>query len=356
MTAPDREREGLTTGGAPRAPGTATVHDVAVRAGVSVATVSRALRGLPNVAPATRARVLEAAAELRYRPDPNASRLAAGRSHAIGIAMPFVGQWYFAQVLAGVEAVLAGAGYDLLVYTAATPKGGRRFLADALPVRKRVDGLILVDLPLLREEVGAWADSGVRLVAVGQRTGPYPWVGIDDEAAAHLAVSHLLDLGHRHVGLIGAAPPGGEDFGLTVPAARQAGYERALTERGIPVRPELTRPAAFDVGLAAAAMEQLLRGPVRPTAVFATSDEMALGAIGTARSLELDVPGDVSVVGFDDHDLAAAVGLTTIRQSPVDIGSWAAELLLDELRTGVVEPRHVVAPVELVVRSTTAPP
>jgi LacI family transcriptional regulator, repressor for deo operon, udp, cdd, tsx, nupC, and nupG len=146
-----------------------------------------------------------------------------------------------------------------------------------------------------------------------------------------------------------------DDFGLTVPAARQAGYERALAERGIPVRPELMAPAAFDVGLAAAAMEQLLRAAPRPTAVFATSDEMALGAMGTARSLGLDVPGDVSVVGFDDHDLAAAVGLTTVRQSPVDIGSWAAELLLDELRTGVVEPRHVVAPVELVVRSTTAP-
>jgi LacI family transcriptional regulator, repressor for deo operon, udp, cdd, tsx, nupC, and nupG len=346
MAVPDRQR----------GPVPATVQDVAARAGVSVATVSRALRGLPNVAPATRSRVLAAAAELRYRPDPNASRLAAGRSHAIGIAMPFVGQWYFAQVLAGVEAVLAGAGYDLLVYAAATPEGGRRFLADALPVRKRVDGLILVDLPLLQEEVGPWADSGVRLVSVGQRSDPFPSVGIDDEAAAHLAVSHLLDLGHRDVALIGAAPPGAHDFGLTVPAARQGGYERALEERGIPVRSELLAPAAFDVGLAATAMDQLLRGPVRPTAVFATSDEMAMGAIGMARSLGLDVPADVSVVGFDDHDLAAAGGLTTVRQSPVDIGSWAAELLLDELRTGVVEPRHVLAPVELMVRQTTAPP
>lgn len=333
---------------------TATIDDVARRAEVSVATVSRALRGLPNVAPATRARVEAAAAELRYRPDPNASRLAAGRTNAIGVAMPLVGAWYFSQVLSGIEATLAPAGYDLLVYTAAGPEDRRRFLSDATPVHKRVDGLLLVDIHLTDEDVAGWADSGVRLVTIGLRTSPFPSVTIDNRAGAGAAVRLLLDLGHRDIALIGASHE--EHFHFTVPDQRRLGYEDAMAERGLRGRPEHLVSGLFTVDSGRAAMDQLLALPNPPTAVFAASDEMAIGAMHSARRLGLEVPSDVSIVGFDDHDLAAAVGLTTVRQPVIDMGNRAAALLLDELATGNPAGEPVLFPTEVIERESTAPP
>jgi LacI family transcriptional regulator, repressor for deo operon, udp, cdd, tsx, nupC, and nupG len=338
-----------------RPPGASTLEDVARVAGVSVATVSRALRNLPNVAVETRTKVKAAAADLNYRADPSAARLATGRSNAIGIAMPFVGQWYFAQVLAGVEAVLASAGYDLLLYSAATPEDRRRFLTDALPVRQRVDGVVLIDLIVPPEEIGAWSASGVRLVSVGQRVDPFPSVTLDNEAAARLAVEHLIGLGHRRIGLIGASEPDSDDdpFHFKVPGARQQGYRDALTAAGIRIDPALELPAPFEWEAGQRAAEQLLGLDDPPTALFATSDEMAIGAMAAARSLGLAVPHDVSIIGFDDHDLARATDLTTIRQPAVEIGGWAVNLLLKELATDVVEPDHVDVPFELLVRGST---
>lgn len=332
----------------------ATIEDVAQAAGVSVATVSRALRGLPNVASATRAKVEEAATRLKYRPDPNASRLATGQGHAIGVALPNIGGWYFSQVLAGVEAVLAPAGFDLLVYAAAEPGDRRRFLSDALPSRQRVDGLVLVDLALPGDEVAHWAESGVRVVTIGQRTEPFPSVTVDNRAASAAAVGHLLDLGHRDVALIDAVED--DRFHFTVPGLRRAGFHDALEARGLTVRPDHVAAGLFTVESGRSAMDALLATAVVPTAVFAASDEMAIGAMHSARQHGLSVPGDLSVVGFDDHDLAAAVGLTTVRQPVVDIGGRAAALLLEEMAAGEPEGDHVVMPTELIVRTSTGRP
>ena len=332
----------------------ATIEDVAREAEVSLATVSRALRGLANVAPATRARVEAAATALRYRPDPNASRLAAGRAHAVGVAMPLLGGWYFSQVLAGIEAALAPAGFDLLVYAAAGPEDRRRFLSDALPVRRRVDGLVLVDIHLPDADVARWAESGVHLATIGLRCDPFPSVTIDNRAAAAGAVRHLLDLGHREVALIDALEE--DRFHFTVPNERRAGFDDALAERGLVARPEHLVSGRFTVDSGRSAMDDLLAGRVRPTAVFAASDEMAIGALDSLRRHGLRAPEDVSVVGFDDHDLAEAVGLTTVRQPVVDMGGRAAALLLAELSEGRPDGGSVVFPTELVVRASTGPP
>jgi LacI family transcriptional regulator, repressor for deo operon, udp, cdd, tsx, nupC, and nupG len=330
----------------------ATIEDVAASAGVSMATVSRALRGLSNVAPDTRARVEAAAAALQYRPDPNAARLAAGNSRAIGVAVPFLGAWYFSQVLAGTEAVLAPAGYDLLVYAAAEPGDRRRFLSDALPVRKRVDGLVLVDIHLPPDDADAWAASGVCVVTIGQRTESFPSVLIDNRTAAATAVRHLVELGHREIALIDSAD---DRFHFTVPELRRQGCQDALHEAGLSLRPEHVAHGRFTVDSGREAMEALLDAPVRPTAVFACSDEMAIGALQAARTRGLQVPGDVSVVGFDDHDLSSAIGLTTIRQPVADIGAQAASLLLAELAAGEPTRDHAVMPTDLVVRGSTGP-
>ncbi len=329
----------------------ATIEDVARRAGVSVATVSRALRGLANVAPGTRAKVERAAADLRYRPDPNASRLAAGQSRAIGVAVPIIGGWYFSQVLAGVEAVLAPAGYDLLVYAAAGPDDRRRFLGDALPVRKRVDGLVIVDIDLPPDDVESWVASGVCVVTIGQRTSGFPSVTIDNRTGAAVAARHLLGLGHREIAIIESVDD--DRFHFSVAGLRRAGFDDALAEHGLVVRADHVAHGLFTVESGRAAMEQLLAARPRPTAVFAASDEMAIGAMQAVREQGLDVPGDMSIVGFDDHDLSGAVGLTTIRQPVVDIGGRAAARLLAEVAAGRPGGDHDVIPTELVVRSST---
>jgi LacI family transcriptional regulator, repressor for deo operon, udp, cdd, tsx, nupC, and nupG len=336
----------------------ASIGDVAARAGVSVATVSRALRGLPNVAPSTRARVLEAAAALEYVADPHASRLAAGRTQTIGVVLPFISQWFFTQVVSGAEAVLAAAGYDVLLYNVGGAAGRERFLRQ-LPFRKRVDGLLVVELPLSEREQHTLAGAGTPVATVGLAPSIFPGVTIDNVAAGVAATRHLVNLGHEEIGLIANLPD--DPLHFPAPIERRRGYRAALADGGLHPRPELDVPGNFSLQGGAEAMAQLLAVRTPPTAVVAESDEMAIGALKTVRDAGLRVPEDVSVIGIDDHDMAHFVGLTTVAQPVVQQGEVAAELLLRELagdggRAGGDGPPRVVLPTKLVVRSTTGPP
>jgi DNA-binding LacI/PurR family transcriptional regulator len=330
----------------------ATAADVAALAGVSVATVSRALRGLPNVTEATRSRVLLAASELRYRPHPHASRLASGKTRTIGIALPMLGQWYFSKVLAGVELVLAPARYDLLIFGASTPEDRRRLVGDADAVRSRVDGLILAGMQVSPEEVPQWVSSGLRVVSVGQEIIGLRSISIDDAGAAALAVRHLVNLGHHRIGLIGARAQEGAHG---PPAERRRGYAAELRRQRLRLQRELQVEAELTVDGGREAMDHLLSLPAPPTAVFAITDELAVGAIDSVRRHGFEVPRHVSVIGLDDHDLAAGVGLTTIRQHPVRHGQIAANMLLAELDGEPAADQHVRDETQLVVRSTTRP-
>lgn len=330
----------------------ASIGDVAKRAGVSVATVSRALRGLPNVAPSTRQRVLDAAAQMQYVADPYASRLAAGRTKTVAVVVPLFSQWYFTQVVAGAEAVLAAAGYDLLLYNVTGPESRARFLTE-LPFRKRVDGVVLVDLPLGERQQATLAEAGVPIVAVGVRSDRFASVTIDNVAAAMDATRHLVELGHERIGLISHLP--GDPLEFTAPIERREGYERVLETAGLPVRPEFEVPGNFSLQGGAEAMAQLLAAGERPTAVFAESDEMAIGALKTVADHGWRVPDDVSVIGFDDHEMAHYFDLTTVGQPVVEQGELAATLLLEHLaglhRNG---PPRFVIPTSLEIRATTA--
>lgn len=330
----------------------ASIGDVAARAGVSVATVSRALRDLPNVAPSTRDRVRMAAAELQYVADPNASRLAAGRTRTIGMVVPLITQWYFAQVVTGAEGVLAASGYDLLLYNVGGPSGRARFL-ESLPFRKRVDGVIVVDLPLSEREQERLQSAGAPVVLVGVRSRTAPTVTIDNVAAACTATRHLVNLGHERIGLVSGSPD--DPLGFPAPLERRAGYQRVLEEAGLDARPELDVPGNFSMRGGAEAMAQLLAADRPPTAVFAESDEMAIGALKTVRDAGLCVPADISVIGFDDHEAAEYLGLTTMHQSVLDQGEVAAGVLLRTIEGGGRAPEHIVLPTKLVVRTTTGP-
>lgn len=335
------------------AAGPITIEDVATRAEVSVATVSRALRGLPNVAPSTRERVLDAAHDLRYVADPAAARLASGRSVTVGLVVPMFGQWYYATAFSGVESRLTAAGYDLLPYTTSGP-GGLDLFLHRLPFRKRVDGLIVVDAPQVSDQLVQVARDGVRVVTVGQRTDHASSLVVENEAAARLAVNHLTGLGHRRIALIGGLDD--DPFAFTAPRDRRRGYLDALAAADIDVDPDLLVPGNFSLEGGAEAMHRLLHLGTPPTAVFAMSDEMAIGAAQVARDTGLRVPEDLSVVGFDDHDVAAYVGLTTVRQDVLRTGERAAELLLQQLAGGHVEVVHETIATRLMVRRTTGPP
>lgn len=332
-----------------------TIDDVAKAAQVSVATVSRALRGLPNVAPSTRERVVAVAAKLDYVADPTASRLAGGRRMVIGLVVPMLGQWYYAKLFSGVEAVATIAGYDVLPFTTSGPGGCERFVRD-LPFRKRVDGLILADATFESGQFASIAATGVPMVSLGSFS-PGVWgIAVDNAAAARLAVGHLTGLGHTRIALIGGIPD--DPFRFSVPVDRFTGYRDALAAAGLSYDPALVVPGNFSAEGGAEAMQRLLASPTPPTAVFAFSDEMAIGAIQVARDAGLEVPQHLSVIGIDDHDISAYVGLTTIHQDVTGQGERVAQLLLERLEsnTDVHGEVHEAHPTRLVVRRTTGPP
>ncbi|MBA3605740.1 MAG: LacI family DNA-binding transcriptional regulator, partial [Acidimicrobiia bacterium] len=193
-----------TTTGASRVGERSTIEDVASGAGVSVATVSRALRGLPNVAVSTRSRVEEVARELNYRADPAASRLAAGRSRTIAVVVPMINSWYFSNVVAGAEAVCAEVGYDLLILTAPDTAARQNVVTTAAALDRRVDGLIFVEVALPPDELVELGRHRLGVVTVGQQTMTFPSVHVDNMAVGETAVGHLVQLGHRRIGIVGA--------------------------------------------------------------------------------------------------------------------------------------------------------
>jgi LacI family transcriptional regulator, repressor for deo operon, udp, cdd, tsx, nupC, and nupG len=331
-----------------------TIRDVAEAAGVSIATVSRALHGQPRVSEATRRRVLDVAADLRYVASPSAASLASGQTMAIGLVAPFVSRWFFAAVVHGAEELLRSAGYDLLIYSLGTSTAERERAFSGSMLHKRVDAVLVLGLHPRPEEATALSAAGRPVAIVGAEVPGWASVRIDDEGAARCAVRHLLDLGHRRIGFIG----GDRDDPLlsALPTDRLLGYRRELAAAGIAPDPALETVGRFTVRGGMAAMEQLLRLPQRPSAVFAASDEMAMAAIRVARGAGLRVPEDMSVIGLDDHEMSVLWDLTTIAQPVAAQGVLAAEMLLDALAAPEAPRPAVVVPTTLVVRGSTASP
>ncbi|MEA1903398.1 MAG: LacI family DNA-binding transcriptional regulator [Actinomycetota bacterium] len=327
-----------------------TIRDVAHEAGVSVATVSRALRGLPSVAPATREKVEAVAARLDYVPDPYAAHLSSTGGHTIIVAVPLPGQWYYAQVVESVEAVASAAGYDIQLHVAGDDQQRRRLVEDVLPRSRRVDGVILVDIPIEAAEVKVLLDRGVRMIAVGQPTEGVVTVAVDNVQAAREATSHLIKLGHRRIGMLGGMPDG--PTRLSIPGEREAGFRQAIQDAGLEVDDSLVFNANFSIGGGADATRELLKMENPPTALFCLSDEMAAGAMQAARELGVDVPGVLAIMGFDDHDFAEAMGLSTVHQPVFEQGEVAVQALLDAVEGRPYDGDRVL-PHKLILRNTT---
>ena len=329
----------------------ATIDDVAKAAGVSTATVSRALRDHPYVAKATRDRVVAAAQRLHYVANPHASRLASGVTNTIGLLAPLLTSWYTSEVVAGVEEVCTEHGYDLLIGSADHQSGSRLFHSDAR-FHQRIDGAILVDVLCGEQGALELATLDTPVVVLGEQLHAVSSAWVDNVAGGALAAAHLLSLGHRHIGIVRgnshlSAP-------WSVPDDRSTGFREALTAAGVPLDDRLVVDGRFSIQGGRVAMNELLSLPSPPTAVFCMSDEMAFGALQAVRERGLTPGTEVSVIGFDDHPVSEAVGLTTVRQRVRQIGRLGAQTMIG-LLNGTTNALHHEVELTLVTRSSTGP-
>lgn len=333
---------------------TITIRDVAQAAGVSTATVSRALRGLPNVDEATRAKVKVVALSMDYVISPSASRLASGRTGSIGVITPRVAGWYFSTVLSGIETVLQQSTMDLLLLSIGDEVSSPLEDPVAPRLNRRVDGVITIALAPEHAQLQSVLSLGLPTSLIGASIDGVSSVSIDDVAAARTATAHLINLGHRRVAVITGAPPGAL---FTAPHARFRGFMEAMQQADLVVDPALQARGYFTIAGGEKAMTDLLTQRDRPTAVFAMSDEMAFGAMRALRSHGLQPGREISIAGIDGHDMSELLDLTTVAQPVQDLGRIAAEALLRQIRsTDRQAPSRVQAPTQLIVRGSTAPP
>jgi DNA-binding LacI/PurR family transcriptional regulator len=325
------------------------MRDVARRAGVSAATVSRVLNGSPLVVEPTRARVHAAVADLNYRLNAAARNLSIGRAQAVGVVVPFLTTPSVTERLRGVVDRL-GRGerrdYDLLLFDVEAPEQREDAMRD-LARPDRVAGVLIMSLGISDGEVDALAADGLPAVLLDASHPRLPRVVIDNVQGGELAGAHLLSKGHRRIGFIGDHPT--NPYGFISSEDRRRGMRIALLDAGLDLDPELERFGRHGREEAAAMAESLLRHKEPPTAIFAASDVQAIGVLKAAERLGARVPEDVAVIGFDDVDLAEIVGLTTIRQPLWDGGALAADLLIGAIERGEhrpVESRQLLSVVE----------
>lgn len=336
----------------------AGIEEVADLAGVSKATVSRALSGRGYVSRPTKERVEQAAAELGYVVSSNASSLVTGRTNNVGVIIPIINQWFFGGIIEGIEHALLAAGYDLLLYNIDKHRDARRSVFEYYLVRKRVDAIIAVTLEISPAETESLLALGRPIVGIGGELPGIPTFSIDDVAAARLATEHLISLGHERIVHIGGLAE--EEMDFRVHSKRLQGFQDALAAAGLPYDASQFVATTFDIPGGHEAGRQVLGDPrTRPTAIFAVADEVAIGVILAARELGLSVPDDLSIIGIDDHPLSEMFGLTTIRQDPRQLGERAVAIILKQLAAHELEPppaRHTVIPVKLRIRTSTSAP
>ena len=332
-----------------------TIADVAADAGVGVGTVSRVLNGSDQVRESTMRTVLDSIDRLGYRPSHAAAALVRGTPRTVALIVAHLTRPSAVVRAASALAVFEEQGYDAIVYNVDSPAERDRHLEALLPTH-RADGVLAICLPLPRGQLGQFARAGVAVVSVDAANPGVPQTIIDDVAGGRLATGHLIALGHRRIGFVGdmphRKPPAG--LGFTSSADRQRGYRRALAAAGIDAEDGLIRLGPHDAAVAAEHAAQLLKSPDPPSAIFAASDIQAIGVLAAADRLGVAVPGELSVVGFDDIESAAFLDLTTVRQPLARSGTESARRLCALLRGERVRPLRQELPIELMARGSSA--
>ena len=329
-----------------------TIKDIAKELGISASTVSRALSDSPLVNAETKRSILQVAERLGYQRNELARALVLGSSGAVGLLVPDITNPFFSDIARGVGAIADKIGVGVILCNT-DGRIDREVNYVRLMRRKRVDGLLLcsttIEAPYLRE----LALSRIPFILVSRLSSQrdVPYVITDDHAGAKLAVEHLVDLGHRHIGFIG----GPEN--VQASRDRMEAYLNVLRNNGLATRPDWKCYAGFTQAAGRKAAQRMLSLSDRPTAIFAANDVTALGVLEVAEGLGLRIPADLSLVGYDDISYASLprIQLTTVAQPAVEMGQIAANWLFEALANpGIPKLQRILTP-RLVVRSTTAP-
>jgi DNA-binding LacI/PurR family transcriptional regulator len=311
------------------------------------------LNNSPLVSEATRQRVLDVIAELNYSPSPVARRLSLGKTLTVAAIVPFFTRPSAIERLRGVESVLAESVYDLIVFNVETIERRDACFRD-VPRRERVDGVLIISLAPHDQDVDRFTKSGVPVVLIDANHPDLSRAVTDDVAGGYLATQHLINLGHRRIGYV--SDPLESPFNFTSSRDRYKGYRRALDVADILFQPEYHRQGKHGRYEARHLTTELLSLSEPPTAIFAASDTQAMGALEAAQDAGLAIPQDLSVIGYDDIEVAEYLGLTTMRQQLFESGKRGVELLLESLDAPTPNLVCDVLPVELIVRYTTASP
>ena len=334
--------------------GRATIREIAELAGVSIATVSRVVNGREDVSPETRELVQRVVRERGYTANRNARGLSAGKTGLIGATVPMLHHAYFSYILAGAAEGLYEQDMRLVLSPTMHEHHREVSLLERL-MHGTTDGAVIILPEESSEELELLLNHGYRFVVIDPLlplNERIPAVSAAHAAGADQAMKHLLSLGHTRI----AAITGPRGWKAT--EDRRRGYYAALAAAGIMPDPKLEVESNFEIGGGAVAAEQLLALPEPPTAIFCFNDNMAVGAMQTARARGVGIPEDLSIVGFDDLEEAEIVtpALTTIRQPLAEMGRIAVSLLMRLLDNQRLEALHVELGTRLVVRDSTAPP
>lgn len=331
----------------------ATLSEIAEHAGVGIGTVSRVFSGSPNVSEPMRERVLAAAAQLGYEPSGRKRPQQAVSQGFVGLLVTFFDEPSALQRFSGLVPRLQSNDLHVVLYNIESPSQARAKLLE-LPRLTTLEALIVVSLPLTDDEARALVKAPYPTVLVDTWGKGLPSVTIDDRRGGRIATQHLIDLGHRRIGFVGE--PSDNSFGFVSSARREEGYLSAMRAAGIEPDPALVRHGAHLRGAAKQMTLDMLDLADPPTAIVAASDIQAVGVMEAAESRGKKVPYDLSIVGYDDIEVAALMGLTTVRQPLVRSGERAAELVLEAMGAKRRSAFDEQLEVELVVRATTRPP
>jgi LacI family transcriptional regulator len=330
---------------------TATIHDVARVAGVGIGTVSRVINNNPGVKLATREKVLAAIAQLNFKPDPIARSMISKRTGAIGVVVPFFTRPFNTEVLRGVEAEIARWGRELVLYNVETNAQRDHYFSD-LPMHRKVDGLLIISLMPGESFATSFLEVGMPTVLVDTYSPYLTSLVVDNIEGAYQAVKYLIEKGHRRIGFINGIIEG--DFKFSPANDRLIGLHRAIGEAGLLFDPELMLTSEWDRHKGKKAALKLLSRHDRPTAIFAASDVQAIGVLEAAKALNISVPDELSVVGFDGIELSELLELSTVQQPMQQMGELGMKKLIEHIDNPQKAPELIRLSTTLIKRCTIA--
>lgn len=326
-----------------------TIYDVAKHAGVSITTVSRILNTPDKVNSVTREKVLAAIYELGFIPKAEARARAMKHAGRIGVISPFFTAPSFIQRLRGIAETLTTENYELVIYTVDSNDRLQGYLS-SLPLTGNLDGLIILSLPIGENEVNRLIDYNLPTVLIEYPHPKLNCVEIDDVGGGYMAAAYLLSKGHRRIAFLGDTDL--PEYSIHPVSLRLKGFRQALKKARVKLPDNFVRLAPYTQEQTREAARELLNLSEPPTAIFAATDFQALGVLTAANKLNIRVPDQLAVIGFDDLDIAEYAELTTISQHLDESGRLAVEVLLAQIASPSRPPRHVKLPLSIIERQT----